>query len=84
MSTAECGDAHEGGKGEGGSYTEPFERIQKKERRQRAVQFSEDLQTFMYNQLRLAALQKSKIKIKDPKISIICPLQCQAIYCKPD
>ncbi len=33
-------------------------------------QFSEDLQALLFGHLCLAALQKSKIKVKDPKISI--------------
>ncbi len=63
MSTAECGGPHGGGKGGGRRYTDSFERMQKIEDRERESQFSEDLQTPM-----------SKIKIKDPGISVTGPL----------
>ncbi len=46
----------------------------KKGDRGRESQFSEDLQTLLLYQLCLAALQESKIKIKDLKMSTICPL----------
>ncbi len=36
--------------------------------------FTEDLQTLLFGQLCPAALQESKIKIKDPKMSVIWPL----------
>ncbi len=44
------------------------------EDRGRVSQFSEDLQTFLFSELCLAALYTPKIKIKDLKIIIICSL----------
>ncbi len=57
MSTAECGDTHEG-KGEAEQTQTVFERMQKKKGREKGLesQFSEDLQTLLFHQLCLAAL----------------------------
>ncbi len=62
-------------KGEQEAYKGRFERMQKIVGRHRVqVTLSEDPQTLLFGDLCPAALYVSKIKIKDLKISIICPL----------
>ncbi len=52
-----------------------------REDRGRKAQFCEDLQTLLFSQLSLAALQESQIKIKDLQMNIICPLSLSFIKC---
>ncbi len=64
-----------GERGGGVTDTDCFERMQKIEGRERVdSQFSEHLHTSLFGQLCVDASHVTKIKIKDPKICIICPL----------
>ncbi len=74
MSTAECRGAHEGKGKEEPTQIILRERRKYKEERGHESQFSEDLQTLLFSQLHLAALKKSKLKIKDPKMRRTWPL----------
>ncbi len=59
----------------GVTNTDRFERMQNIEgTERRESQFSVTLQTLLFSQLCLAALEESKIKIKDRKMSTICLL----------
>ncbi len=55
MGSAKCGDAHGGGKGEEGSYTDRYKRVQEHRRKTEGV-FYEVLQTLLFGHLCLAAL----------------------------
>ncbi len=73
VSTAECGDAHEG-KGEEEEATQTVFRECRKQQVEKGqkTQFSEDLQTLLFGQLYQAALKE--YKVKDQKMSIMCLL----------